>query len=285
MAVGSARWAVADGSRALDSSPRHAAFLEPVAIECELTQSRIFVMLRARPGGTPLITIRRAADRGRTRISWLDSRHTFSFGEYQDPKHMGFRALRVINEDHVEPGGGFAKHGHRDMEIVTYVLRGALAHEDSLGTGSTIRPGELQRMSAGTGIQHSEFNASQQEGVHFLQIWILPNATGIAPSYEQREFAAAERQGRLRLVASPDGANGALTLRQDARIYATQLAPGDEVHLPIAAGRGAWVQVASGALRVNGERLVAGDGAAIEDTAALDIEALEAAEALVLDLA
>jgi len=243
-------------------------------------------MLRARPGGTPaLITIRRAADRGRTRISWLDSRHTFSFGEYQDPKHMGFRSLRVVNEDRVEPGGGFATHGHRDMEIVTYVLRGALAHRDSLGTGSTIRPGEVQRMSAGTGIQHSEYNASEQEGVHFLQIWILPSRPGVAPSYEQREFAATERRGRLRLVAAPDGANGALTLHQDARIWATQLDPGDEVHLPLAAGRGAWVQVASGSLRVNGERLAAGDGAAIEAVASLELEALEAVEALVLDLA
>jgi redox-sensitive bicupin YhaK (pirin superfamily) len=243
-------------------------------------------MLRGRARGNPaLITIRRAADRGRTRISWLDSRHTFSFGDYQDPKHMGFRSLRVINEDRVEPGGGFATHGHRDMEIVTYVLRGALAHRDSLGNGSTIRPGELQRMSAGNGIQHSEFNASKEEGVHFLQIWILPNATGLEPGYEQREFPAAERKGRLRLVSAPDGANGALTLHQDARIYATQLDPGDEVHLPLAAGRGAWVQVASGILRMNGERLAAGDGAAIEGTEALDIEALEAAEALVLDLA
>lgn len=251
-----------------------------------MTHLGAFVMLRARPGGTPaLITIRRAAERGRTRISWLDSRHTFSFGEYQDPRHTGFRSLRVINEDRVEPGGGFATHGHRDMEIVTCVLHGALAHRDSLGTGSTIRPGELQRMSAGTGIQHSEFNASKEEAVHFLQIWIVPSRTGIVPGYEQRAFAADERRGRLRLVAAPDGASGALTLHQDVRIYATDLAPGDEVHLPLAAGRGAWVQVASGALRVNGERLAAGDGAAVEAVASLEIEALEATEALVFDLA
>ena len=232
-----------------------------------------------------MIQIRKSAERGRTRTDWLDSRHTFSFGDYVDPQQMGFRSLRVVNEDRVAPGGGFATHGHRDMEIVTYVLSGALAHRDSLGNGSTIAPGDLQRMSAGTGIRHGEFNASHSEGVHFLQIWIVPEKEGLAPGYEQRAFPQAERRGRLRLVASRDGGGDALTVHQDARIYATLLEPGDEVHVPLADGRGAWVQVARGALVVNGARLSAGDGAAIQGEPALDLEALEASEALVFDLA
>jgi quercetin 2,3-dioxygenase len=211
-----------------------------------------------------MIAIRTSEQRGHADHGWLDTRHTFSFADYYDPAFMGFRDLRVINEDRVEPGQGFGTHGHRDMEIVSYVLEGALAHKDSLGTGSVIRPGEVQRMTAGTGILHSEFNASRDEAVHFLQIWIVPARRGLAPGYEQKAFPADERRGRLRLVASPDGADGSLTIHQDARLFVSLLAPGAEAAHALASGRAAYVQVARGEVLVNGDTLRAGDGAAIE---------------------
>ena len=233
-----------------------------------------------------MITIRRAEERGHADHGWLDTRHTFSFADYHDPAHMGFGDLRVINEDRVQPGAGFPTHGHRDMEIISYVLEGELAHRDSLGNGSTIRPGEVQRMSAGTGVRHSEMNASASQPVHFLQIWILPSQRGLAPGYEQRAFPSEERRGRLRLVASPDGRDGAVTVHQDARLSIALLADGERVRHELASGRRAWVHVARGELTVNGSRLRAGDGAAVEDEVALEIEGTStpAAEVLVFDL-
>ena len=231
-----------------------------------------------------MITIRRAKERGHANHGWLDTSHTFSFADYRDARHMGWGPLRVINEDRVAPGAGFPTHAHRDMEIITYILEGALEHRDSLGTGSVIRPGEVQRMSAGTGVRHSEYNASKTEPVHFLQIWIEPARAGIAPGYEQKTFADAERSGRLRLIAAADGREGAVTIHQDAAVYATTLARGERVEQALAAGRLAWLQVARGALLVNGERLAQGDGAAVENERRLAIEALEPAEALLFDL-
>lgn len=234
-----------------------------------------------------MITIRKAEDRGHFDHGWLDTRHTFSFADYHDPAQMGFRALRVINEDRVKPGQGFGTHGHQDMEIVSYVLSGALAHRDSTGGGGTLRPGEVQRMSAGTGVRHSEFNGSRDEEVHFLQIWIVPDLAGHQPSYEQKAFPEAERRGRLSLVASPDGADGSTTIHQDARVYATLLGKGERVEHPLAPGRHAWIQVARGELEANGVVLRPGDGAAVSDERALALagrgEGL--AEALLFDLA
>jgi redox-sensitive bicupin YhaK (pirin superfamily) len=230
------------------------------------------------------LTIRRSDQRGRANFGWLDSRHTFSFGQYYDPAHMGFGPLRVINDDRVAGGGGFAPHPHADMEILSYVLDGALAHKDSLGTGSVIRPGDVQRMSAGTGIRHSEFNSSQTDPVHFLQIWILPEARGLAPGYEQKTFTADEKRGRLRLVASHDGRDGSLTLHQDVDLYATILTVGESVSHRLADGRIGWVQVARGAVRLNGEPLATGDGAAIHSGGQLTIEATGAAEVLLFDM-
>jgi len=232
-----------------------------------------------------MIAIRRAADRGHTSLPWLDSRHTFTFGEYHDPAHMGFRALRVINDDRVAPGGGFATHGHRDMEILTWVLDGALEHRDSLGNGSIIRPGEAQRMSAGTGIRHSEFNHSQAEPVRFLQVWVLPARRGLAPGYEQRAFADARLRAGLVLVASPDGRDASVTLHQDVEVHAGRLEAGARAALALRAGRHAWVQVARGEVVVNGHALAEGDGAALGDEAALELAAGGAAEILVFDLA
>ncbi|HEY7369407.1 MAG TPA: pirin family protein, partial [Thermoanaerobaculia bacterium] len=209
-----------------------------------------------------MISIRRAGERGHFDHGWLDTYHTFSFGEYFDPNFEGFRSLRVINEDRVRPGQGFGTHGHRDMEIVSYVLEGALAHKDSMGTGSVIVPGDVQYMSAGTGVRHSEFNASEGEPVHFLQIWVVPDKSGYAPRYGQKRFEDSEKRGRLRLVASPDGAEGSLAIRQDVKLYASVLDPGASVSLPLAEGRHGWVQVARGAVEVNGKRLEAGDGLA-----------------------
>src|SRR5919206_3542495 len=211
-----------------------------------------------------MITIRRAGERGHADHGWLDTWHTFSFADYYDPAHMGFRALRVINEDRVQPGQGFGTHGHREMEIVTYVLEGELGHRDSIGHGSTIRPGEVQRMTAGTGVLHSEMNASRDQPVHFLQIWILPDRAGHAPSYEQKAFPEGERRGKLRLVAAPDGSDGSVRIHQDARLYLGLLGPGERASHPLAPGRAAWVQVARGEATVNGQALRAGDGAAIE---------------------
>ena len=232
-----------------------------------------------------MINIRRAEDRGHADHGWLNTYHTFSFADYYDHAHMGFRALRVINDDVVAPGRGFGTHPHRDMEIVTYVLEGALAHEDSMGNASTIVPGEVQRMSAGTGVLHSEFNHSRTDRVHLLQIWLLPDRTGIAPSYEQTLFPDEEKRGRLRLVASPDGADGSVMIHQDARLYATLLAPGEEVSHPLAPGRHAWVHVARGKASLNGQPLEAGDGAAVSAEEQLTLRGDGHAEVLLFDLA
>jgi redox-sensitive bicupin YhaK (pirin superfamily) len=231
-----------------------------------------------------MITVRRAAERGQESYGWLDTRHTFSFGEYYDAGHMGFRTLRVINEDRVRPESGFGKHSHRDMEIVSYVLEGALAHEDSMGTGSVIRPGDVQRMTAGTGVTHSEWNHSQTESVHFLQIWLLPERRGLQPSYEQKTMLPAELQDRLRLVASRDGRDGSLTIHQDAAIYAARLSAGSEVAHLLGEHRHAWVQVARGAIDLNGTALETGDGAGVSDEARLALRAREDAEILLFDL-
>lgn len=230
-----------------------------------------------------MMQLRKAQDRGHANHGWLDSWHTFSFADYHDPEHVSFSALRVINEDLVIPGEGFPTHPHRDMEIITYVLEGALEHKDSLGTGSVIRPGEVQRMSAGTGIRHSEFNHSQSEPVHFLQIWILPNRQGVQPGYEQKRIDLNEVIGKLRLVASPDGRDGSVTIHQDARVYAARL-NGNEVTHTLAPGRRAWLQVARGVVKLNETTLHAGDGAAIENESALRLTADGSAEVLLFDL-
>lgn len=232
-----------------------------------------------------MITIRPAAARGVSRTPWLDSRHTFSFNTYYDPKHVEFRALRVINEDKVAPGGGFGTHGHRDMEIISYVLSGGLAHKDSTGTGSIIRPGDAQRMSAGSGIMHSEMNASSTEPVHFLQIWIKPAQYGIAPGYEQKSFPTGEKQNTLRLIASGDGRDGSVTIHQDVNLYVTSLGDGDSVRYPVPAGRHTWLQVTKGSVTLNGQPLAAGDGAAVSDESELVIRAESPSEALLFDLA
>jgi len=234
-----------------------------------------------------MITVRKSEARGHFDHGWLDTRHTFSFAGYHDPEHMGFGPLRVVNEDRVQPGEGFGRHGHRDMEILSWVLEGALAHRDSTGGEGVLRPGEVQRMSAGTGVRHSEMNPSRDEPVHFLQIWILPDRTGHTPSYEQKAFPEAERRGRLRLVASPDGAEGSVTIHQDARMYAGLLAEGERTRHVLAPGRQAWVQVARGALALDGQPLEAGDGAAVTDEAALELIGRGAApaEVLLFDLA
>ena len=232
-----------------------------------------------------MIVVRDRGRRGRTQLGWLDSRHSFSFGGYSDPNHMGFRSLRVINDDRVIPGAGFGTHGHRDMEIVTYVLEGALAHKDSLGTGSTIRPGDVQRMSAGTGIMHSEYNASAADPVHFLQIWIVPDTGGLAPSYEQRRFPPEERRNRFRLVADRHGSDGALTIHQDVKLYAATLEAGATLSQPLPAGRHAWLQVAGGVVALDGDELRAGDGAAISAEPSIGLETATGAELLLFDLA
>jgi redox-sensitive bicupin YhaK (pirin superfamily) len=232
-----------------------------------------------------MITIRPANERGQTEIGWLDSKHTFSFGDYYDPDHMSFRSLRVLNEDWVLPGTGFGRHPHRDMEILTYVLEGGLEHRDSLGTGAVIRPGEVQRMTAGTGILHSEVNASREEPVHLLQIWIMPERSGLKPGYEQRAFPEAERRGRLRLVAARDGRDGAVTVHQDVDLFAGLLDAEDQVTHRPRPGRHAWVQVARGAVTLNGRRLQAGDGAAVSEEPAIELAATEPSEVLLFDLA
>lgn len=231
-----------------------------------------------------MLNLRRAHERGHAQHGWLDSWHTFSFADYQDAAHMGFRNLRVINEDRVQPGRGFGTHPHRDMEIVTYVLEGALEHKDSMGNGSIIRPGEVQRMSAGTGVFHSEYNASKTEGVHFLQIWMLPGQRGIAPGYEQKRFDPATRRGALRLVASPDGADGSVTVHTDARLYAALLEDGERATHTLAPGRNAWVHVARGEVEVNGHRLSAGDAASLSQEAAVELVGKKGAEVLLFDL-
>ena len=231
------------------------------------------------------VTVRKAEERGKANFGWLQSRHSFSFGHYYDPAHMGFGPLRVINEDRVAPGGGFPTHPHRDMEIISYVLDGALEHKDSLGTGSVIRPGDVQRMSAGTGVRHSEYNASSREPVHFLQIWIIPEREGLKPSYEQKTFEPAEKRGKLRLIGSRSGREGSVTIHQDADLYATLLEASESVTHDVKAGRCAWVQVASGSIAVNGQKLESGDGLAVEGEAGLQLEAETSAEVLLFDMA
>jgi quercetin 2,3-dioxygenase len=232
-----------------------------------------------------MMALRRSAERGLADHGWLKSFHTFSFAGYYDPEHMGFGPLRVINEDRVQPGRGFGAHSHRDMEIISYVLAGGLAHKDSMGNGSTLTPGDVQRMSAGTGVTHSEFNASDREPVHFLQIWIEPNVRGVKPGYEEKRFEDADKRGRLRLVASPDGRDGSVTIHQDAAILAAQLTAGAKAEHALAAGRHAWLQVARGAVTANGQALRAGDGAAFSDERAVQLRADADAEVLLFDLA
>jgi len=232
-----------------------------------------------------MISIRRSAERGGGDFGWLNTRHSFSFDRYYDPRFMGFRSLRVINEDRVQPGEGFPAHPHRDMEIITYLLEGALEHKDSLGTGSVIRPGDGQRMSAGTGIRHSEFNYSKTDPAHLLQIWILPDRPGHTPGYEQKQFPAEEKRGKLRLIASPDGKDGSVTIHQDASLYVSLLSPGEEVTHELGRGRYAWLQVAKGNVELNGKALEQGDGAAVSDESRLVIKGIEESEILCFDLA
>ncbi len=231
-----------------------------------------------------MISLRKAAERGHANHGWLDTYHSFSFADYYDPDHMGFASLRVINEDRVAPGGGFPTHGHRDMEIITYVLEGALQHKDSMGNGSVIRPGDVQRMSAGTGITHSESNASESEFVHLLQIWIIPDKTGVVPSYEQKYFAPGEKQHQLRLIASRDGRDGSVRIEHDGFVYASLLDGGDELNHILAPGRKAYVQVARGALSVNGKKVNAGDGVMLEDEHEVRLSDAKQAEVLLFDL-
>ncbi len=232
-----------------------------------------------------MLSVRRSSDRGHFDHGWLNTYYTFSFADYYDPRHMGFRALRVINEDRVQPGQGFGTHGHQDMEIISCVLEGALQHRDSLGNGSIIRPGELQRMSAGTGVLHSEFNPSDFELVHFYQIWLLPQRAGLTPSYEQQAFDDAEWHGKLRLVASPTGRDGSLTIHQDAAIYLSKLDAGQQVTHDLALGRHAWVQALRGKVNLNSHALTAGDGLAVSDEPRLAISAAGPAEVMLFDLA
>lgn len=245
----------------------------------------VFKHVYWKPEGHLMLTIRPAQERGHFDFGWLDTCHSFSFGEYHDPAHHQFRALRVINEDRVQPSQGFGTHGHRDMEILTWILSGTLAHKDNSGRAGTIAPGDAQRMTAGSGITHSEFNASATEPVHLLQIWLLPEAHGLTPDYEQRHFPDSERRNQLRLVASRGGEQDSVHWNQDARLYATLLDPGAAVELSLAPGRAAWIQVGHGRVEVNGALLGAGDGAAVEQEALVSLRALEAAEVLVFDLA
>ncbi len=233
-----------------------------------------------------MINVRHSADRGVAELDWLKSYHSFSFADFHDPDHMSFGHLRVINEDTIAPSGGFGTHGHQDMEIISYVLEGSLAHRDTLGNQLTISAGEVQRMSAGTGIMHSEYNASSEAPAHFFQIWVIPERTGIEPGYEQQTFTEADKRGKLRLVISPDGREGSLRIHQDVALFASVLSDGDTVRHDLAAGRRAWVQVARGAVTVNGQALSAGDGAGITDEASVEITATgdNDAEFLLFDL-
>jgi len=232
-----------------------------------------------------MITLRPAGERGHAPHGWLESFHTFSFADYYDPRHMGFRSLRVINDDRVQPAKGFPTHGHRDMEIVSYVLSGALEHKDSMGTGSIIRPGDVQRMTAGTGVSHSEYNASKTELVHFLQIWLLPERRGLTPGYEQKHFSDEDKRGRLRLVASRDGREGSVTVHQDVRLHAGNFRAGEAVTHELDAKRHAWLHGASGEIRLNDRLLKAGDGAALSDETSLKLEGTSEGEVLLFDLA
>lgn len=233
-----------------------------------------------------MITVRRANERGTANLDWLDTQYSFSFANYYDPNYMGFGSLRVINEDKIQPAKGFPTHGHQDMEILTYVLSGALEHKDSLGNGSIIRPGEVQRMSAGTGIMHSEFNASKTDPVHLLQIWIVPEQKGLNPSYEQKYFDEAQKQAKLCLIASRNGQQGSVTLHQDVNLYATILAPGEKVSYSLASKRQVWVQVTCGIMELNGQELAAGDGASISSVEIINIQGISpVSEILLFDLA
>jgi redox-sensitive bicupin YhaK (pirin superfamily) len=232
-----------------------------------------------------MIQLRRSNDSGSTKLDWLDSRHTFSFGDYYDPKHMGFSHLRVMNEDRVVAGAGFPTHSHRDMEILTYVIEGALAHKDSTGTSSVIRVGDVQRMSAGTGISHSEYNASQTEPVHFLQIWIIPDETGLPPGYEQRAFSLDEQRGKWTLIASKNGRDDSVAVHQDVDVWAARFSPGEQSSFPVKPSRSIWTQVARGTVTINGVTLNAGDGAVVSQEEILEFKAVEDAEMLLFDLA
>ena len=231
-----------------------------------------------------MITVRPAAERGHFDHGWLDTYHTFSFASYHDPQHMGFRSLRVINDDRVKPAEGFGTHAHRDMEILTWVLEGALEHKDSMGNGSVIRPGDIQRMTAGTGVTHSEFNPSRAEPVHLLQIWLLPRQRGLAPGYEEKRFPEETRRGRLRLIAARDGRDGAVTIHQDADLWTALLEAGESVRHALAPGRHAWLHVARGRITANGITLAAGDGAAISDVPAVEVKSADRSEVLLFDL-
>ncbi|MDJ0751132.1 MAG: pirin family protein [Woeseiaceae bacterium] len=231
-----------------------------------------------------MLAIRPADDRGLANLGWLNSRHTFSFGHYYDPQFMGFGPLRVINEDRVKPSQGFGTHGHSDMEIISYVLDGALEHKDSLGTGSIIRPGDVQRMTAGTGVRHSEYNASDSDPVHFLQIWIIPEKDGLEPSYEQKTYSDEEKRGRLRLVGSRDGRDGSVTIHQDVDLFASVLAPGDKVSYELGDHRNGWLQVARGSVRLDDNELSAGDGVALKGARSLALEGVDGAEILLFDM-
>jgi quercetin 2,3-dioxygenase len=232
-----------------------------------------------------MIQVRKSKERGHAKHGWLDSHHTFSFSDYYDPKFTGFRNLLVINEDRVNPGAGFGTHGHQDMEIISYVLEGELAHKDSLGTGSVLKYGDVQRMSAGTGVRHSEFNGSKEKLVHFLQIWITPKKEGLKPSYEEKKYSVEDKQNKLKLIVSPDGKDGSLQINQDASIYASILEEGKDVSLNLTNGRHSWVQVVRGSLELNGTVLSEGDGAAISDVQKLELKAKKPSEVLVFDLA
>ena len=232
-----------------------------------------------------MITVRKSQDRGTTKLDWLESKHSFSFGDYYDPDHMGFKSLRVINEDWVEAGKGFSTHPHRDMEIITYIVDGSLQHKDMLSQGSLIHVGEVQRMTAGTGITHSEFNPSVSDPVHLLQIWILPETKNLEPSYEQKLFDPKSKEGKLLLIGSRDGRDGAVRIHQDIDIYSTFLKKGDEVQFSLRKDRGAWIQVVEGELDVNGQKLFAGDGAAILEEPAINIKSLQPSELLLFDMA
>ena len=231
-----------------------------------------------------MLEIRRSEERGNANFGWLNSRHTFSFGHYYDPSFMGFGPLRVINEDRVQPGRGFDTHGHSDMEIISYVLDGALEHKDSMGNGSIIKPGDVQRMTAGTGVRHSEFNESKTDSVHFLQIWILPERDGLEPGYEQKAFSPEEKRGKLRLVGSRDGRDGSVTIHQDVDLYATLLTDGESVSHELAEGRKGWVQVATGTAKLNGRELDPGDGVAIDGPATIEIAGTSDTEVLLFDM-
>lgn len=231
-----------------------------------------------------MLAVRQGQDRGQANFGWLNSRHTFSFGHYYDPEFMGFGPLRVINEDRVEPGRGFDTHGHQDMEIISYVLEGEMAHEDSMGTGSVIRPGDVQRMSAGTGVRHSEYNVSKSEPLHFLQIWIIPERNGLEPGYEQKTFSGEDKSAQLRLIGSRDGREGSVTIHQDVDLYATTLRNDDSVTYQLSEGRKGWVQVARGEVQVDGRSLSAGDGVAIEGPRTIAVTGQSASEILFFDM-